>query len=75
MPASPEATGGAGYTFEDSVVASYLTSLLVEGGVRGLSEAVAQTVSLQRAATGEPLDDIIVEAIDRYGRSAKCRCK
>ncbi|AFO91620.1 ATP-binding protein [Phaeobacter inhibens] len=71
MPASPEATGGVGYTFEDSVVASYLTSLLVEGGARGISEAITDGVFLQRAALGEPLDDIIVEASDRYGQTAK----
>lgn len=71
MPASPEATGGVGYTFEDSVVASYLTSLLVEGGARGISEAITDGVFLQRAALGEPLDDIIVEASDRYGQPAK----
>ena len=66
MPASPEATGGVGYTFEDSVVASYLTSLLIEGGARGISEAITDGVFLQRAALNEPLDDIIVEASDRY---------
>lgn len=71
MPASPEATGGVGYTFEDSVVASYLTSLLVEGGARGISEAITDSIFLQRAALGEPLDDIVVEASDRYGQSAK----
>jgi len=71
MPASPEATGGVGYTFEDSVVASYLTSLLVEGGARGISEAITDGVFLQRAALGEPLDDIVVEASDRYGQPAK----
>lgn len=71
MPASPEATGGVGYTFEDSVVASYLTSLLVEGGARGISEAITDGVFLQRAALGEPLDDIIVEASDRYGQPSK----
>ncbi len=71
MPASPEATGGIGYTFEGSVVASYLTSLLVEGGARGLSEAVVDKISLQRKALGEPLDDLIVMASDRYGRPAK----
>ena len=71
MPASPEATGGVGYTFEDSVVTSYLTSLLVEGGARGISEAIADGVFLQRAALGEPLDDLIVEASDRYGQPAK----
>ncbi|MEP1574732.1 NACHT domain-containing protein [Roseibium album] len=71
MPASPEATGGVGYTFEDSVVASYLTSLLVEGGARGISEAITDRVYLQRAALGEPLDDIIVYASDRYDQPSK----
>lgn len=71
MPASPEATGDTGYTFEDSVVATYLTSLLIEGGARGISEAIADSVFLQRAALGEPLDDVIVTVSDRYGRPAK----
>jgi hypothetical protein len=71
MPASPEATGGVGYTFEDSVVATYLASLLVEGGARGISEAITDGIFLQRAALDEPLDDVIVVASDRYGQPAK----
>lgn len=70
MP-SPESTGGAGYTFEDSVVAFYLSSLLVEGGARGISEAIISEIFLQRAALGEPLDDLIIEATDRYFQKSK----
>lgn len=65
MPASPEATGGAGYTFEDGVVASHFVSLLCDGAVRGLPEALCRQVLVQRAALGYPLDDIVVSGHDR----------
>lgn len=63
--ASPEATGGAGYTFEDGVVANFLVSLLCDGAVRGLPEAICRRVLVQRAALGHPLDDVVVSAHDR----------
>jgi hypothetical protein len=71
VPASPELTGGAGFSFEDAVVATYLTSVLVGGGARGLPEHVAKRVFVQRAALGQPLDDVIVDGEDRFGRTAQ----
>lgn len=61
MPVSPELTGGAGFTFEDAVVAWYLVALLTERPGRGLKDAVTR-VSVQRGALGQPLDDLILEA-------------
>lgn len=62
--ASPELTGGAGFTFEDGVAAFYLAALLSESPARGMGAAVARTVRLQRGALGEPLDDVVVECDD-----------
>lgn len=71
MSVSPELTGGAGFTFEDGVVAFYLSALLTEGGVQGLRDCIATGVSVQRAALGEPLDDIIVDGETRSGLPAR----
>jgi hypothetical protein len=60
--ASPELTGGAGYTYEDSVVAYYLTALLREEGAAGQAGVVTR-VAVQQAAQGEPLDDVIVDTL------------
>lgn len=68
MPASPELTGGAGFTFEDTVVAYYLTALLGEHTARGTSAATVREVRVQRGALGEPLDDIIVDS-DQAGET------
>ena len=70
MTASPELTGGSGFAFEDGVTATYLTSALVGGGVRGLQEHVTTQVLVQRAAVGHPLDDLIVVGEDRFGGHA-----
>lgn len=68
---SPELTGGEGFSFEDGVVATYLTSLLTQGGVRGLKGYTATSVSVQRSALGYPLDDLIVEGMSHRGEAAK----
>lgn len=64
MPVSPELTGGAGFTFEDTVAAYYLTALLGEHTGRGTGSGVVRQVRVQRGALGEPLDDVIVESED-----------
>jgi hypothetical protein len=66
MVASPELTGGAGFTFEDAAVAIYLAALLGEENGPGLPNRVIVRVAVQQAAFGEPLDDLIVDgrAID-----------
>lgn len=70
MPASPELTGGSGFTYENAVAAFYLTSVFTEGTPLGLSEAVATAVRLQRGETGRPLDDLIVEALGADGTAS-----
>lgn len=70
MTTSPLLTGGAGFDFEDGVAAIYLTALLLEGGVLGLGQFTATQVALQRAASGAPLDDVIVTGADMAGDSA-----
>ena len=55
---SPELTGGAGYTYEDAVVAYYLASLLREEGAAG-QVGVVTRVAVQQAPAF-PLDDLVV---------------
>jgi len=71
MTISPELTGGAGFTYEAGVVATYLASLLLEGEVCGLRGSTTTLVELQRAEFGEPLDDVIVYGVQRSGSPAK----
>ncbi|WP_422403539.1 hypothetical protein [Pseudomonas sp. GZD-209] len=61
-PASPELTGGAGYTYEDGVVAVYAAALLAETTAPGLPGRTVKKVSVQQGPLGHPLDDLIVEA-------------
>ena len=57
---STELTGGEGFTYEDTVVAYYLTALLHEDAAAGLTGQVVR-VAVQQAAAGDPLDDLIVD--------------
>ena len=57
---SAELTGGAGYTYEDTVVAYYLAALLREEGAAGQSGPV-QRVAVQQRPQGEPLDDLVID--------------
>ncbi len=70
MTTSPLLTGGAGFDFEDSVAAVYLTALLLESGVLGLGQFTASRVALQRASSGAPLDDVIVTGMSANGEAA-----
>jgi ATPase family protein associated with various cellular activities (AAA) len=72
---STELTGGAGFTYEDTVVAYYLTALLREEHAAGLN-GIVKTVAVQQEGHGHPMDDIIVEFDDdgstrRLGLQAK----
>ncbi len=58
---STELTGGEGFTYEDTVVAYYLTALLHDDAAAGLTGHVVR-VAVQQASAGEPLDDLIVDA-------------
>lgn len=60
--ASPELTGGAGFTFEDRVTSIYLTALIGQSGAPGLRGDRVIGIGLQRAAFGQPMDDLIVSA-------------
>ncbi len=62
MP-SPELTGGAGFTFEDAAAACYLAALVGCTTAPGLDSRVVQRVAQQQADAGEPLDDVIVDAL------------
>lgn len=67
----PELGGGAGFTFEDAVAASYLVSLLAEGHAAGVVNNTVSRVALQQKGFGEPLDDIIVDCKDVAGNSIR----
>jgi hypothetical protein len=59
-PASTELTGGAGFTYEDKVVAYYLTQLL--GRQRAAGQAgLVTSVAVQQQGHGNPMDDLVVE--------------
>lgn len=62
-PASTELTGGAGFTYEDTVDAYYLAQLL--GRERAAAQAgVVMSVAVQQQGQGNPMDDLVVEFDD-----------
>jgi hypothetical protein len=63
---STELTGGAGFTYEDTVVAYYLSALLREEHAAGL-DGVVTSVAVQQAGHSHPMDDIVVEFEDVAG--------
>ncbi|SPV19716.1 NACHT domain [Burkholderia cepacia] len=67
---SPELTGGAGFTYEDAVAAYYLVALVGSTTAAGLASRVVERVAQQQADFGEPLDDIIVDAIGQADGTA-----
>jgi hypothetical protein len=67
---SPASTGPAGSLFEVQVGAHYLLSLLTDAEPRGLPATQMDRVAMQRAAEGNPLDDVIVFAHDLKGSPA-----
>ena len=56
---STELTGGAGFTYEDTVVAYYLAALLREEHAAG-QDGIVTSVAVQQAQVN-PMDDVIVE--------------
>ena len=62
-PASTELTGGAGFSYEDTVVAYYLSSLLRRERAAG-QRGVVTSVAVQRQGHGNPMDDLVVEFDD-----------
>src|SRR5437773_11048145 len=59
-PASTELTGGAGFTYEDTVVAYYLAQLLGRGRAAAQAGFVS-SVAVQQQGHGNPMDDLVVE--------------
>ena len=57
---STELTGGAGFTYEDKVVAYYLAALLRDEKAM-LQQGSVSSVAVQQAGHGQPMDDLIVE--------------
>ncbi len=66
-PASTELTGGAGFTFEDTVVAYYLAHLLRHERAAGQS-GIVSSVAVQQRGQGNPMDDLVV-GFDDAGRA------
>lgn len=62
-PASTELTGGAGFTYEDTVVAYHLAQLLRRERAAGLA-GVVTSVAVQQQGHGNPMDDLVVESDD-----------
>ncbi|MDE2166775.1 MAG: hypothetical protein KGJ66_10630 [Alphaproteobacteria bacterium] len=62
-PASTELTGGSGFSYEDSVVAYYLSSLLRRERAAGQTGFVT-SVAVQQQGHGNPMDDLVVEFDD-----------
>lgn len=62
-PASTELTGGAGFSYEDTVVAYYLAHLLRHEQAAGQTGLVA-SVAVQQQGHGNPMDDLVVDFED-----------
>jgi hypothetical protein len=60
---STELTGGAGFTYADTVVAYYLSALLREEHAAG-QQGVVTSVAVEQGGHGHPMDDLVVEFKD-----------
>ena len=67
---SPASTGPAGSLFEAQVAASYMLAMLAGAPTRGLPNALVESVQVQAAPEGFPLDDVVVHARDTAGSAA-----
>jgi hypothetical protein len=67
QPASPFSTGGGGEKLQDLVGAYYLTALLLRQTPRGLESGTTNRVRFQRLYEGEPMDDLICDAVSASG--------
>lgn len=67
---STASSGPAGAHFEGQVAAFYLLAMLCGAPPRGLPGTTIDRIALQQANTGRPLDDVIVHAIDGFGKPA-----
>ena len=71
----PEATGGAGFTFEEAVGAWYLLHLLLERAPFDSALGPPVRVKFQVAVDGWPLDDILIELANPPGARAAVSVK
>lgn len=62
-PVSTELTGGAGFSYEDIVVAYYLAQVLRRERAAGQA-GVVTSVAVQQQGHGHPMDDLVVEFND-----------
>ena len=70
---SAELAGGAGFTFADAVATVFLTALLDEGHVPGVTDAQVTRVALEQRNFGEPLDDLVVDFKTLDGEKPRLR--
>lgn len=63
---STELTGGAGYTYEDTVVGYYLAVMLRAEAAAGIGGTVTR-VAVQQRPAGMPLDDVVIDTSDTVG--------
>lgn len=68
---SPYTAGGGGTHLEARIAASCLVATLCEASIRGLPGEFASSVRSQRAAFGDPLDDLVVDGIASQGRTTQ----
>ena len=66
---SPASSGPAGSVFEAQVAASYMLALLAGAPARGLPDALVESVQVQAAPEGFPLDDVVAHARATDGTS------
>ncbi len=67
---SPTSSGPAGSHFEGQVGAHYLLTMLEKSDPRGFPGMQISGVSLQRAAEGHPLDDVVVRGQLNSGKTS-----
>ncbi len=67
---SPTSTGPAGSLFEAQVAASYMLAMLAGAPPRGLPNALVESLQVQAAPEGLPMDDVVVHARDAAGSTA-----
>lgn len=68
---SPYSTGGGGTQFETRVAAYYFAAVIAEARARALPGIHVTEVMTQRAAFGEPLDDLVIVGLSNDGAITK----
>jgi hypothetical protein len=68
---NPFSTGGGGYNFEDKVHAVFVSTLLCQGNIPGLTPGRIVKIILQGIYAGFQTDDLILFNIDNTGNEQK----